>query len=144
MRPRRRRPLAGPSARRGARRRRAGAAAVALALALAGCGGGEAGAPDAPPVSGAGPNGLDARAMATYDCTDWKRADTDGRLAALDGLHAVVGGPVNGSGANGHGRVLRDEDAYRLLDRICAPDHARGFLLYKVYGRAAGFAGVAP
>lgn len=111
-------------------------------LAIAGCGGSsEAGAP---PVSGAGPNGLDARAMATYDCDDWQAADADGRLAALEALHAVVGGPIVGEDANGSGRVLREEDGYRLLDRMCEPDHAAGFLLYKVYGRAAGFAGVAP
>jgi hypothetical protein len=109
---------------------------------FAGCGGStDAGAP---PVSGAGPNGLDARAMATYDCDDWKAADTDGRLAALEALTAVVGGPIVGEDANGSGRVLREEDGYRLLDRMCEPEYAAGFLLYKVYGRAAGFAGVAP
>lgn len=114
----------------------------AAGLAVAGCGGSaEAGAP---PVSGAGPNGLDARTMATYDCDDWKAADADGRLAALEALHAVVGGPIVGEDANGSGRVLREEDGYRLLDRICEPEYSAGFLLYKVYGRAAGFAGVAP
>jgi hypothetical protein len=82
--------------------------------------------------------------MSTYDCDDWKGADADGRLAALQALHDLVGGPIVGEDANGSGRVLKDEDGYRLLDRICEPDYASAFLLYKVYGRAAGFAGVAP
>ncbi|MDX8151284.1 hypothetical protein SK069_06760 [Patulibacter brassicae] len=135
-------PARGARAPRPGRRRALVALLCAGGLAVAGCGGDDGAS--APPVSGAGPNGLDARAMSTYDCDDWKAADADGRLAALEALHHLVGGPIVGEDANGSGRVLAEEDGYRLLDRICKPDYAAGFLLYKVYGRSAGFAGVAP
>lgn len=128
------------------------ALACALAIGLAGCGGSDGGgrtggerpASGEPPVGGAGPAGFDARRMATYTCEDWRKADTDGRLQALQALHGIVGGTIIGRNNNGRGRVLADEDAYKLFDNMCGPDYAGGFLLYKVYGRAAGFAGVAP
>ena len=42
-------------------------------------------------------------------------------------------------------RPLRspDEVAYRTLDARCGPRFARGFLLYEVYIRAAGFRSLA-
>ncbi|WP_320671093.1 hypothetical protein [Patulibacter defluvii] len=134
--------------------RRGAALACTIAIAaagLTGCGGSDGGARTGerpasgePPVGGAGPAGFDARRMATYTCDDWRAADTDGRLQALQALHGIVGGAIVGRHNNGRGRVLADEDAYKLFDRMCKPDYAGGFLLYKVYGRAAGFAGVEP
>jgi hypothetical protein len=40
--------------------------------------------------------------------------------------------------------VLEEEQAYDLFQAYCKQPFARGFLLYKLYGRAAGFAGQAP
>ena len=38
------------------------------------------------------------------------------------------------------GAVLDDEKAYRLFQNYCQNSFARGFKLYKLYGRAAAFA----
>jgi hypothetical protein len=37
--------------------------------------------------------------------------------------------------------VLSDDRAYKLLQGYCAKPFARGFKLYKLYTRAAAFAG---
>ena len=43
-----------------------------------------------------------------------------------------------------YGSVLPEERAAALFDARCAPRYARSFALYKLYGQAAAFAGVAP
>jgi hypothetical protein len=58
-----------------------------------------------------------------------------------------VGQPIsladcnNGSSPSGTGAVLDDKQAYDLFNRYCASSFARGFKLYKLYERAAAFAG---
>lgn len=42
---------------------------------------------------------------------------------------------------SGSGSVLDDKQAYDLFDNYCKNDFARGFKLYKLYERAAAFAG---
>jgi hypothetical protein len=43
------------------------------------------------------------------------------------------------AGPRQEGNTLPDEVAYSTLDGRCKPDFARGFLLYEIYIRAAGF-----
>jgi hypothetical protein len=43
------------------------------------------------------------------------------------------------AGPRKEGNTLPDELAYSTLDARCKPDFARGFLLYELYIRAAGF-----
>jgi hypothetical protein len=67
------------------------------------------------------------------------------RLAVIRQLETIVGGPVVGStGRVGAGPVLDSKQAYELFQDYCELPFARTFLLYKLYGRAAGFAGQAP
>ena len=44
----------------------------------------------------------------------------------------------------GTGSVLDDKQAYNLFDNWCKEGFARGFKLYHLYQRAAGFEGQAP
>jgi hypothetical protein len=117
----------------------AGVAAIAAVVALAsavvaGCGGSESGEGSA---AGAGPN---VGATINFaDCTDWNESSVEERLGTVGALTDFFGGDVPGTG--GRGAILDDEQAYDLLDNACKPEYARAFKLYKLYGRAAAFAG---
>jgi hypothetical protein len=66
-------------------------------------------------------------------CTDWKKSTPGERRSAVDQLEEVVAGPRM------EGNTLPDDVAYSTLDARCTPHLARGFLLYELYIRAAGF-----
>jgi len=51
----------------------------------------------------------------------------------VDRLEEVVAGPHK------VGRTLPDDRAYKIIDARCENSYARGFLLYEIYTRAAGF-----
>jgi hypothetical protein len=99
----------------------AAALAAAAAILPAGCGG----EPAAPEPFG--------QKLQTATCTDWREASPQQRQSAVDQLERTVAGPRN------EGNTLPDEVAYSTLDARCEPDFARGFLLYELYIRAAGF-----
>jgi hypothetical protein len=125
----------------GAFRRRRGAAglcAVAAALLVAGCGGGSG----TEPQVDVGPNV--GQPIALADCNDWNQANTEQRLGTIHQLKDFAGGPVvgnNASSPSGTGAVLDDKQAYDLFENYCKESFARGFKLYKLYERAAAFAG---
>ena len=50
----------------------------------------------------------------------------------------------NASSPHGTGSVLDDKQAYDLFNNWCKQSFARGFKLYHLYQRAAGFEGHAP
>jgi hypothetical protein len=113
-------------------------ALVAAAAMIAGCGSGSGTQPqiDVGPNVGAPIN--------LADCNDWNQADTSQRLGTIQQLKNFAGGPVVGNNAttpSGTGAVLDDKQAYNILDNYCKNDFARGFKLYKLYERAAAFAG---
>ena len=66
------------------------------------------------------------------------------RAILLARMRRWVGGPVEGDRRLGFGSVLSDDQAAALFDDRCRPRYAQSFALYKQYGQAAGFAGVAP
>ena len=66
-------------------------------------------------------------------CTDWKQASPGERRSAVDQLENAVAGPRK------EGNTLPDGLAYSTLDARCGAHLARGFLLYELYTRAAGF-----
>ncbi len=94
---------------------------AAAAILLAGCGG----EPAAPAPFGV--------KLQTATCTDWRESSPQQRQSAVDQLERTVAGPRK------EGHTLPDELAYTTLDARCKPDFARGFLLYELYIRAAGF-----
>jgi hypothetical protein len=73
------------------------------------------------------------------DCTDWRQFSPRERSATIRALRAFSGGPT-GSPA-GRGTTLDDDAAYKLFDGYCEQSFARSFKLYKLYTRAASFAG---
>jgi hypothetical protein len=75
------------------------------------------------------------------DCTDWKKGSEDQRETMVFSLRKFAGGPVGSSKVLPRGPVLDDDRAYRVLDSYCSRYFARGFKLYKLYGRAAAFLG---
>ena len=104
------------------------------ALGLAGCGGGDAGGT---PQQNAGARiGAPTQLVA---CSDWKEAGVRERYGTLDALRRFAGSRT-GSPA-GRGATLEHDQAYELFERYCANDFADGFRLYKLYTRAAAFAG---
>jgi hypothetical protein len=84
------------------------------------------------------------RPLGTYTCRDWRRADATLRTRLLARLHRWNGGAVVGDRLVGFGSVLTDSRASALFDGRCRASYSDGFALYKMYGQAAGFAGIAP
>jgi hypothetical protein len=81
------------------------------------------------------------------DCHDWNEANLLERLGTMRELKDFAGGPVVGNNASapaGRGSVLSDRQANDLFNNYCKADYARGFKLYRLYGRAAGFASQLP
>jgi hypothetical protein len=112
--------------------------ALAAVAAVAGCGSGSS----TQPRIGVGPNV--GQPINLADCSDWNQASTEERLGTIHELKGFAGGPVvgnNASSPSGTGAVLDDKKAYELFDNYCKADFARGFKLYKLYERAAAFAG---
>jgi hypothetical protein len=110
----------------------------AAAMGLAGCGSGSS----TEPQVDVGPNV--GQPISLADCDDWNQANTEQRLGTIKQLEGFAGGPIignNASSPSGTGSVLDDEQAYDLFNRWCGQSFARGFKLYKLYERAAVFAG---
>jgi len=84
------------------------------------------------------------RPLGLYTCRDWRGADATLRTRLLARLHRWNGGAVEGDRLTGYGSVLTDDQAAALFDSRCSASYADGFALYKMYGQAAGFAGIAP
>jgi hypothetical protein len=84
------------------------------------------------------------RALGAYTCEDWNNGSATLRASLLSRLQNWVGGPVEGSRLLGFGSVLPNALAGSFFDQRCAPEYASSFALYKQYGQAAAFAGVAP
>lgn len=118
--------------------RRLGAAGTVLLLAatLTGCLGSSSGGQR--PVD-VGP-GIGGTPLRLANCTDWQKADASQRLSLVHQLANLSDRPIAGT-QGGRGPVLDDKQAYRLFQNYCHNYFARGFFLYKLYGRAAAFAG---
>jgi hypothetical protein len=115
--------------------------AIAGVALIAGCGGGSG----TQPQIDVGPNV--GQPIALADCHDWNQADTEQRLGTIQQIKDFASGPVvgnNASSPHGTGSVLDDKQAYDLFNNWCEQSFARGFKLYHLYQRAAGFEGQAP
>jgi hypothetical protein len=84
------------------------------------------------------------RALGLYTCRDWRLASSGLRTRLLARLRRWTGGPVEGDTLVGYGAVLPDDRAAALFDTRCGGRSTQSFALYKLYGQAAAFAGVAP
>lgn len=108
--------------------------ATLIVAALAGCGGEGDGSSGG---SGQGVQLGDPINLA--DCTDWNEGSVEERLGTIEAIREFTGGPI--AGTAGSGRTISDEQAYDLFENYCENEFARGFKLYKLYGRAAAFSG---
>lgn len=63
------------------------------------------------------------------------------RYGTIEQIKEVAGGPVPTASGGGRGATLPDDKAYDLFETWCSKQYARGFKLYKLYARAAGFSG---
>lgn len=120
---------------------RLAAALIACALALGACGDSDdSGSKDDGPAPR--PANLPADFnIQLFNCANWQQSDEKVRAYVVDRLETIVGGQITGQGADGRGSTITDEQAHRLFDGTCGSPRARGFLLYKLYGHAAGFSG---
>jgi hypothetical protein len=105
------------------------AVVLCAAVLVAGCGGDE-------PAPQDGPLGPGAR-LQTATCRDWRAASPPQRSNTVDRLEEIAAGPRR------EGGTLPDDVAYETLEARCKPEFARGFLLYDIYNRAAGFRSLA-
>ena len=120
------------TARRGRTTALAGVAAAA-ALAIAGCGdGGDE------PTTAAEPLGQEVAGSVAQlaQCRDWNRGTEAEQLATIADIRSQVN--LEDSGVDAP--PLSDEEAMELFDNACAETFAKGFRLYVLYARAAGFA----
>ncbi len=121
-------------------RRQALGASAALICSLgllSGCGGSHAA--KQPTGQAAGPDA--AASVRTANCAVWRSSNVESRRTIVAHLREFARGPIGSSSGMQHGRALDDRRAYRLFQSYCANDFARGFKLYKLYERAAAFAG---
>ena len=104
-------------------------AVVAAALVLAACG--EA-------KEAAQPLGkqLGGSVAPLANCRDWAGGARERKLATI----ADIRRQVNRDDTGIKSPPLSDSEAMQLFDRECAQEHARGFRLYVLYARAAGWA----
>ena len=123
-------------------RRIAAAAVIAAAVALSACGGGGGDAASAS-ASGAQPPGaeplgekLGGSVAQLANCGDWDGGPRDRKLATI----ADIRNQVNRTDTGIDSPPLSDEEALSLFDSECAKPYAKGFRLYVIYARAAGFA----
>jgi hypothetical protein len=118
--------------------------AASAALLLGGCGDGGDGGAAQTFNQGIGASLGEPIRRAT--CADWNRADPRARLDAIAALRVIRNQQVSGGSGEvrGVGSVLPDELAYDLFESRCGLPNADSFVLYKLYGFAAGFAGGAP
>ncbi len=116
------------------------AGTLCLGALLASCGG--SGAQNQQAAGSVGPR--IAANLRLADCQDWKREPAQDRLTTIHTLRSFFGQPI-GAGEKGSpqraGAVLEDGQAYKLFQSYCSLPAARGFRLYLIYGRAAGFSG---
>jgi hypothetical protein len=115
-------------------------AAVGAALAALGLLAGATSNRDAvrPAVSRPGPPValIGGVAIQQARCAQWNAGGVAERDAVVAALASSVGGA---STDGGRGTTLTRTEAYTLFNRACASQIAKGFLLYELYIRAAGF-----
>jgi hypothetical protein len=114
----------------------AAGAALAAALVLTACGGGSSGG-----GGGAGPKAeplgekLGGSVAQLANCSDWRGGARDRKLATV----ADIRNQINRDDTGIVSPPLSDAEAVQLFDRECGQPYAKGFRLYVLYARAAGF-----
>ncbi len=108
----------------------AGGSALALLLA-AGCGEDDS---QARPVVPLGKQ-VGGSVAPLAQCSDWQGGARERKLATVEDIRSQV----NRTDTGIETPALSDEEAVALFDRACAATYSKGFRLYVLYARAAGF-----
>jgi len=119
------------------RRRALAALVLAAALATAGLLLGHTSSSSGPPHYAGTIGGVP---LQQARCAQWSAGTAAERRNTLDALARIVGGPT----PYGPATRLTNAEATALFDRACASPIARGFLLYEIYIRAAGYRSYLP
>jgi hypothetical protein len=104
--------------------------ALVAGVALAACG--EGSQPRAEPLG----ETVAGSVAPLAQCRDWKSGTEPEKLATI----ADIRSQINLEGGTVQTPPLSDEEAMRVFDNACSHRFARGFRLYVLYARAAGFA----
>jgi hypothetical protein len=106
---------------------------LVAALALGACGSDEG-----PKQRFAEPLGqkLGGSVASLANCSDWAGGPRDRKLATIADIRSQVNRDDTGIEAP----PLSDDEAMKLFDGECAKPYAKGFRLYVIYARAAGWA----
>lgn len=122
--------------RRSRRRALVAAAGAVLALLAGGCSDDD-GAPATPAGARAEPLGeqVGGSVAQLAQCADWTGGSQERKLATV----ADIRDQVNRTDTGIDAPPLTDDEALALFDRACEPPYAKGFRLYVIYARAAGF-----
>ncbi|MEA2439049.1 MAG: hypothetical protein QOH76_473 [Thermoleophilaceae bacterium] len=124
--------------------RPAGAFAVALlatcAVTLGLAAVADAPSPSAPKAPAVYRGLIGGVALQSARCVQWNAGTGAEREQVVGALAYSVGGAT----PYGNGTTLASAQAHSLFDRACASPVARGWLLYELYIRAAGFRSYAP
>lgn len=107
---------------------------TAAALSAAGCGDDER--PAARPLG----KTLGGSVAPLAQCSDWTAGARARARARRLATIADIRNQVNRGDTGIKAPPLSDAEATKLFDRACAASYARGFRLYVIYARAAGFA----
>jgi hypothetical protein len=98
---------------------------------LAGCGGDG----DGGEVKGVGK--VRANSTAQFaSCRDWRKGTVEQRYATIKDIRLQLA-PQS---VNAPKSDLSDQDAYRILQKVCAADFSASLRLYKLYARAQAYA----
>ena len=110
---------------------RVGAIGATLVLALSACG-----SEDEPRKAEPLGKKLGGSVASLANCRDWAGGAPERKLATI----ADIRSQVNRDDTGIETPPLSDSEAMQLFDRECAQSRARGFRLYVIYSRAAGWA----
>ena len=106
-------------------------AGAVVALGLSSCGGG-----DEPPKAEPLGEKLGGSVATLVNCQDWAGGPRDRKLATI----ADIRNQVSRDDTAVKAPPLSDAEALKLFDLECSRSYSKGFRLYVLYARAAGWA----
>jgi hypothetical protein len=115
--------------------RRLWASAATLVVMAAGAGCGSEGSAKSTAVKPVGEESAGS-VVQFADCGDWRRGSPAERMVTIVRLRGQLTPQRSKTAAS----PLRDERAYALIQKACAPAYASSLRLYKLYVRMQGFA----
>lgn len=89
------------------------------------------------------PDSVNEMPLGGYTCSWWRHADDAEQSGIVQRIARFATGRVDGTRAEGYGAGLSQARAEALFEDRCSVAHAGPYALYKLYGAAAAFSGIA-